>query len=131
MQEAKDEFINFVRRVYPVNPEKATAIVDFFDEKAFNRGDIVVKEGRLCNEYYFLHRGFMRAWTTNLEGKEITTAFYPAGNVFCELSSFFKRIPSRRTFRRLQTAVAYTYIMNDYSRHSTQCLSLENLAEAY
>src|SRR5215217_6388978 len=101
MNEDRNKLVNFIRMVYPMPADTAISIADYFNEKTFNRNDLLLKEGRVCNEYYFLCEGFMRAWTTDLEGTNVTTAFYPADNVVCELFSFFKRIPSRENIQAL------------------------------
>lgn len=111
MQENKNKFIDFIRAVFPIQPEKAWQIVEYFKEKTFKRNELMLKEGRTCNEYHFLCEGFMRAWTIDLEGRDVTTAFYPEGHVVCELLSFFKRIPSQENIQALSncTSLYITY----------------------
>jgi CRP-like cAMP-binding protein len=71
----------------------------------------------------------MRAWTTDLEGSEVTTAFYPESTVVCELLSFFKRVPSPEniqaltncttlyiTFADLQTAFHSLHEFREFGR---------------
>jgi CRP-like cAMP-binding protein len=101
MSAGKQQLIEFIRGKQQMPHEKAAAIAEYFTEKTFNRNDMVLQEGKICSEYYFLCSGFMRAWTIDLEGRDVTTAFYPEQNVICELLSFFKRIPSRENIQAL------------------------------
>jgi CRP-like cAMP-binding protein len=101
MTSNETQLVNFIRKVYPMPLDKAEAIVDYFHERTFEKNDLMLKEGRHCAEYHFLCTGFMRSWTIDLEGKEVTTAFYPAGNVVCELFSFFKHVPSKENIQAL------------------------------
>jgi CRP-like cAMP-binding protein len=103
MPPGKDQLVQFIRTIYQMPVDKAASIVDRFHEKDIPKNELLLKEGRRCTEYHFLCSGFMRAWTIDLEGKEVTTAFYPAGNVVCELFSFFKHIPSRENIQALTT----------------------------
>lgn len=109
MQPNKNKLMDFIRGIYAMPADKAANIVEYFNEKSFKRNDLLLKEGRVCNQYYFLCEGFMRAWTTDLSGRDVTTAFYPAVNVVCELFSFFKRVPSRENIEAL-TACSCLYI---------------------
>lgn len=81
--------------------EKAGEIAACFDPREFEKNELVLKQGRVCNEYHFICSGFLRSWTTDLEGRDVTTAFFPAGNVACELFSFFKRVPAMENIQAL------------------------------
>lgn len=101
MDANKNKLVNFIRSIYPMPMDKAVEIIEFFNEKIVRQDEFILQERRHCNEYYFLCEGFMRAWTIDLQGKDVTTAFYPAGNVVCELFSFFKRIPSQENIQAI------------------------------
>ena len=82
---------------------EAELIANHFSYRSFGKNELLLKEGRYCNEYYFLENGFIRSFTHDLEGNDITTAFYSKNQVVCELFSFFKRIPARENFETLTT----------------------------
>src|SRR5213082_325750 len=91
--------------------QKAEEIAGYFNEKTFHQNELLLKEGRFCSEYHFLCKGFMRSWTIDLEGRDVTTAFYSARNVVCELFSFFTRIPSPENIQAMidSTTLFLTY----------------------
>lgn len=101
MPACKQQLIEFIRGKQSMPLDKAVAITERFTEKTFSRNDLVLKQGKICNEYYFLCSGFIRSWTIDLEGRDVTTAFYPQETVVCELLSFFKRIPSGENIQAL------------------------------
>jgi CRP-like cAMP-binding protein len=113
MHDSKHILAEFICGRFPMPREKATAITDLFSHATFNRNDLLLKERKVCSEYHFLCDGFMRAWTTDLEGRDITTAFYPEKNVVCELFSFFKRIPSRENIQALTNCTTLFITYND------------------
>ena len=89
MNENKNNLVNFIRTVHPMPADTAISIAEYFNEKTYNRNDLLLKEGRVCNEYYFLCNGFIRAWTTDLEGQNVTTLpamwcanYFPSLNVY-------------------------------------------------
>jgi CRP-like cAMP-binding protein len=101
MHNDKEKLIEFIRGVFPMPASNAEDIVAFFNEKTFDKNDYIVKEGKPSNEYYFMEKGFARAYTFDLEGNDVTTAFYSSGQIVCELFSFFKRIPSGENIQAL------------------------------
>jgi CRP-like cAMP-binding protein len=106
MSESKQQLIAFIKSKQIMPLEKATAIADRFTEVMFTKNDLISKQGKTCNDYYFLCTGFMRSWTIDIEGRDVTTAFYSEGGVVCELLSFFKRTPSGENIQALTDGTA-------------------------
>lgn len=75
-----------------------------FEEKVLPRNSLHLKEGRVSDEYMILESGFLRAFTYNCEGAEVTTGFYSAGSVVFEVASFFNRVPSKEAIQALTDA---------------------------
>jgi CRP-like cAMP-binding protein len=106
MQE-RQKLIDFIRQTFPMPLQDAEAIANGFSVKHFEKNELLVKEGKICNEYYFLDEGFARAFTHDIEGNDITTALYASNNVVCELFSFFKRVPSKESIQALTECKAW------------------------
>ena len=101
MDTGKKPLIDFIQNVFPMSLASAGEIVAFFEEKEYVKNDLILKEGRVCNEYHFIEQGFARAYTFDTEGNDVTTAFYSSNQILCELFSFFKRVPSRENIQAL------------------------------
>jgi len=97
----KASLIQFIQQVFPMPLPEATAITAYFTEKEFDRHEWLLKKGKTNTTYYILTEGYARAWTNDLEGNDITTAFYSGAQVVCELFSFFKQLPSRENIQAL------------------------------
>ena len=72
-----------------------------FEEKELPRNSLHLKEGMVSNEYMILETGFLRAFTHDTEGNDVTTGFYGPGQVVMEVASFFHRTPSRENIQAL------------------------------
>jgi CRP-like cAMP-binding protein len=72
-----------------------------FEEKALPRNGLHLKEGMVSNEYMIMETGFLRAFTHDVEGNDVTTNFYAPGQVVMEVASFFHRTPSRENIQAL------------------------------
>ncbi|HEX2627684.1 MAG TPA: Crp/Fnr family transcriptional regulator [Chitinophagaceae bacterium] len=101
MEQTPDKLFQFIRTIFPMPLSQAGEIVSLFKPKSFEKNEWLLKQGRPCNEYYFLEEGYMRAYTFDLDGNDVTTAFYSGNQIVCELFSFFKRIPSKENIQAL------------------------------
>lgn len=84
----------FIQSVFAMSSDKAEDIVSRFKVKELSKNDLLLKEGKICSIYGFVEEGFLRAYTHDVDGNDITTAFYKENQVVCELFSFFKKVPS-------------------------------------
>lgn len=65
----------YISSLLPFSDESWEILTTCFTEVRFKKNDILLKEGQVCHELFFLETGFCKA-THNLDGKEINTAFY-------------------------------------------------------
>jgi CRP-like cAMP-binding protein len=107
MQTAPNQLVQFFRNSGFFSELQLQQILGQFEEKTLQRQEWLLKEHTVCNEYFFLAEGFMRAYVQDTEGNDVTTNFFPAGQVVCEVASFFKRIPSRENIQALQDCKGY------------------------
>ena len=99
----REQLVQFILSIFSMPLGQAEEIASHFTEKEFAKNELILKRGRTCNEYYFLADGFARAYTHDLDGNDVTTAFYQSNQVVCELFSFFKRIPSQENIQAMTT----------------------------
>jgi CRP-like cAMP-binding protein len=97
----KDILIQFVQGILPVSPAKAEQLVDKYKYRTISKNEYILKEGAICNETHFIEDGFMRAYTFDLDGNDVTTAFYSKKMPTSDFYSFFKRVPSQENIQAL------------------------------
>lgn len=97
----KENLIRFFQTTGKINAAGATEIARHFTEKEMDKNEYFLKEGRISNEYLLLGEGFMRAYSLDINGNEVTTAFYNASYPVFEVASFFNRIPSKENIQAL------------------------------
>ncbi|MCF0069226.1 Crp/Fnr family transcriptional regulator [Dyadobacter sp. CY261] len=103
--------VDFIIEASPMPVKTASAIAERFYHVQLNKGDFLLKEGSVSNEYLFVTDGFMRSFAMDPDGNDITTGFYGQKQVVFEVSSFFHRIPSRENIQVLTpgAGLAITY----------------------
>ncbi len=97
----------FIQSVISISHEAMDRITAEFTEIHISKGGFFLNKGRLSDKYLFLDSGFLRAYTNDENGNEVTTAFYGSRTVVFEVYSFFNRVPSKENYRALCDCYGY------------------------
>lgn len=95
--------INFIKSNVPhihVSSQSIDTIAEHFEEITLERNEYLLKEGKTSG-YFFLSEGFMRAFTHDADGNDITTSFHAAPKIVFEVTSFFLHVPSPENIQAL------------------------------
>jgi CRP-like cAMP-binding protein len=98
----KENLILFIEQVLPIARLKVEEITTHFQPIQITRNNYFIKEGKVSNNYLFLETGFIRAFTFDLEGNEVTTEFYSKNQIVFEVGSFFQKTVSKENFQALE-----------------------------
>lgn len=97
----KENLMRFIYNVLPISRERLEEIAFQFNPMEIAKNEFLLKEGRICNDYLFLEEGFMRAFTPDIEGNDVTTGFFSKNQVVFEVASYFLRTPSKENIQAL------------------------------
>jgi len=97
----KLSLIDFIRNNHPVSTEVLETIVFHFEENRLVKNELFLREGKVSNNYLFLEDGFMRTFTHDFNGNEVSTYFYPKNRVVFDAASFFMRTVSTENIQAL------------------------------
>lgn len=75
--------------------EELEEVFQAHEKVFFSKGDYILKEGKIANEYYILVKGMARSFVNDFNGNEVTTNFFIEGEIVIEVSSIFQRIPTQ------------------------------------
>jgi CRP-like cAMP-binding protein len=89
-----------------VTPEGLETIAQNFEEMPLAKGEYLLKEGKTSG-YYCLTEGYLRAYTHDTDGNEITTYFYTPGRAVFDAASFFMRSPSTENIQAITSCTGY------------------------
>jgi CRP-like cAMP-binding protein len=103
----KQSLIAFIEKIVPIPRETIMEIVAHFHPIEINKNEYFIKKGRICNNYLFLESGFIRAFTFDTEGNEVTTEFYSANQIVFEVSSFFQKTSSKENYQALENCTGW------------------------
>lgn len=75
--------------------EELEEIFQAHEKVAFQKGDVILEEGKTANEYYILEKGLARSFVNDFNGNDVTTHFFAENEIVIEVSSLFQRIPTQ------------------------------------
>lgn len=76
-------------------PEELEEIFQAHEKVSFQKGDFILQEGKIADEYYIMEKGLARSFVNDFSGNEVTTHFFVENEIVIEVSSLFQRIPSQ------------------------------------
>jgi CRP-like cAMP-binding protein len=109
----KKNLLDFIKQTFPVSDQNAASIAEHFQAVDYSKNQYFLKEGRVNSDYFFLEEGFMRAFTLDSNGDEVTTWFYSKNQVVFEVASYFKRIPSSENIQALTDCTGWVSHFDD------------------
>jgi len=91
-----------------------------FQSFEIKKNDLFIEEGKVSDRYLFLETGFIRSFTIDLDGNEVTTEFYSDNQIVFEVGSFFQKTVSKETFQALEDCKGWyiTFDQLQYLFHS-------------
>lgn len=87
--------------------DELETICSAHEKVVIKKGDYLLKEGQVPNEYYCLESGLIRSFATSSEGEEVTTGFFSSDEVVIEVASLFLRTPTKENIHTLTECVCW------------------------
>lgn len=104
----KQELKNYILRNLSFPDHILDGVVDYFEEITITKNDFFLREGKINDRYFFLQSGFMRAFTFDSNGNDITTNFYKRDSVVFEVSSFYLKTKSIENIQAVTDCTGYS-----------------------
>jgi CRP-like cAMP-binding protein len=94
-------------------------IASLFEEITLQKGDFLLKEGKVCDQLGFINKGILRYYIDQ-DGTEQTYNFAQEGDFVCNYESLIRRSPSPKHIQAIEASelliISYTNLQKLYSR---------------
>lgn len=97
----QSHFLNNIFKRENFKAEEMALIISQFEEIEFKKNDYLIEIGKVASYYYFLESGFLRSYTIDTEGNDITTKFFSAEDIVIDWHSYFLKKPSIESIQAL------------------------------
>ena len=93
----ENEIVTLISRYLSLTDEEASAFAECIPIKAFKKGDILLREGQVSKDSYFVIEGCVRKYYI-INGEERTTEFYIEDESIASLQSYTNKTPANHYF---------------------------------
>lgn len=98
----------YITSVLPMSIEKATFLAEQFDPIEFSKVELLLKENKIAKDTFVLESGYVRSFTFNQNGEEVTTNIFSAPCFVNDFLSFFKQQPTSENYQCLTHCKLWT-----------------------
>jgi CRP/FNR family transcriptional regulator len=84
-------FLKSIRKFANISEEEAAFFFSFFQERKYKRNTVLLREGDVAHEAYFVLKGALRQFFSNGNGVEKTCNFTFEAEFFTDLESFSRK----------------------------------------
>ncbi|TJY35978.1 Crp/Fnr family transcriptional regulator [Pontimicrobium aquaticum] len=93
----ENEIVTLISRYLELTSEETFAFAECIPIKTFKKGDILLREGQVSRDSYFVIKGCIRKYYI-IDGEERTTEFYVEDESVASLQSYKNRTPANHYF---------------------------------
>lgn len=97
----------FIENTISIPKARIQEIASHFQPFELNKDEFFIESQKIAKKYLYLEKGFIRAFTFDVDGNEVTTEFYADNQIVFEVSSFFQNTPSQENFQALEDCVGW------------------------
>ena len=97
----KNEISEVISRFISLTDEEAQAFAELIPIKSFVKGSILLREGQVSRESYFVIEGCVRKYY-EIDGEDCTTEFYIEDESVASLQSYMNKTPSTHYFECIE-----------------------------
>lgn len=107
------ELIKYIQQILPMPLNVAQLVAEKFSPLELGKNEFLVKENKVTQYTYFLQQGYIRSYTYNNEGAEVTTNIHAAPCFVSDYLSFFKQIPTKENLETLSNCIIWQMSYTD------------------
>ncbi|TYP96217.1 CRP-like cAMP-binding protein [Sphingobacterium allocomposti] len=116
-----ETFLEAARRYTPISQQDAEYCYSFFKRKSYKKNSLLLEEGHVAHEVFFIEKGTLRQFFFNEKGVEKTCNFAFETDFLTDLESFSKQIKATTNIVALEATECLVMTCEDAAacmRHS-------------
>ncbi len=91
----------YITSILPMPTDKSAFLAEQFDPIEISKNELLLKENKVSKDTFVLERGFVRSYTFDQNGEEVTTNIFSAPCFVNDFLSFFKQQPTSENYQCL------------------------------
>jgi CRP-like cAMP-binding protein len=102
-----------------LSADEKDIVRSLFVEVTFDKGDLFLREGDVCNNLAFVCKGIFRYYIEQ-DGENKTYNFATEGNFICNYESLIRRVPSAKHIQAIEKATVLSISRRNLHRFYTE-----------
>ncbi len=103
---------HFIENYISVSDADWKEISLYFHEKKYEKGDLLLKEGSICNRLWFLEKGLLRFFIWK-DGEDVSKFFTISPYLLTSQRSLVTRLPAKENIEALEDCTAWEITSED------------------
>ncbi len=100
-------FRNAIENLMPIPDEDFNLLADVLHYKKYHKGEVVLQEGQVCKNFWFVIKGILRIFSTE-DNRQVNISFFFENTIAADFISLRHIIPSNFTIEAMEdTEVLY------------------------
>lgn len=112
----QNHFLTQIFKLENFNSEELELVLGQFEEVTFTKNDYLIEKGKVASFYYFLESGFLRSYTIDVEGNDITTKFFSAKDIVIDWHSYFIKKPCKESIQALTKGKCWKITFSNFMK---------------
>ncbi len=109
-------FLHTIFKPENFKKEELELILNQFEAIEFKKNEYLIEIGKTCTFYYFLEEGFLRSYTIDPDGNDITSKFFGPKDIVIDWYSYFLKKPSREPVQALTAGKCWKIRFSDFMK---------------
>ena len=119
--------VEYIKTNFPKVSQAALTIIDSsFIQQEKGKGTLLVAQGDICRNLYFLTKGISRSYSLK-DGQDITTWFGFKHDFITSFTSFFPKAPSYESIEMLSDGTVYQISYHELVKIRTASVEIERI----
>ena len=123
----KNNFRNFIQQITPISDKEFDETFIYFKEHTIQRGDYLIKQGKICRQVAFINKGSLRTFYLNENGDETTSCFCTENNLTTSYKSFVLQEPSTLSIQALEATELLVIDYQDLQKLYSKSFAWQNI----
>jgi CRP-like cAMP-binding protein len=104
----RENLQKYIESILPMPTDKSAFFAEQFEPIEFSKDELLLKENKLNKDTFVLESGYVRSYTFNQNGEEVTTNIFSAPCFVNDFLSFFKQQPTSENYQCLTYCKLWT-----------------------
>lgn len=105
--------VAFMQEIWPMSKEMALQFASYFSFQEIAKNKILIPSGKISTSTYFLEEGYIRSYTLNNLGTEVSTELFAGPCMVNDYLSFFRKQVTSENFQTLSHCKVWTLHAKD------------------